>query len=483
MVQIGEPRHSRIRLTPGFTSRVNLATDLLVVMGATFAAHAWVWGLPLGSAKTTLFWTGMALVSAWVMTAAALRHYAAFAFERSLLDDVAMISTQVAAMITVLALLQLFAGPNAPLPPIPVFLVMVWVPAVLLRLVLFRAVAGREEPVEEVLLVGIGPIARLTAQDMRQRGRRLVIGHLRLPDENGKETAVLQRSYAADGAECSVLGPADSLEDVLRTQPIDEVYLAANSRKNGDEMQEAIRTCEKYGIPFALPAYAFRLERAQVVDARAIPDGYLHYQSTRLRPSQMAMKRLFDIVASAIALWILMPLFLVVTAAIKLTSRGPVFFRQVRVGMHGRTFNMLKFRSMVADAERLKARLAELNEQSGPVFKMRRDPRVTTVGRFIRKYSIDELPQLINVLRGDMSVVGPRPPVPDEVLKYEPWQRRRLSVRPGLTCIWQVSGRNQISFEQWMYLDMQYIDHWSLARDFHLIFRTVPVVISGRGAS
>jgi lipopolysaccharide/colanic/teichoic acid biosynthesis glycosyltransferase len=151
--------------------------------------------------------------------------------------------------------------------------------------------------------------------------------------------------------------------------------------------------------------------------------------------------------------------------------------------MHGRTFNMLKFRSMVTDAEQLKATLASLNEQSGPVFKMRKDPRVTRVGRFIRRYSIDELPQLINVLRGDMSVVGPRPPVPDEVLKYEPWQRRRLSVRPGLTCIWQVSGRNQISFEQWMYLDMQYIDHWSLARDFHLIFRTVPVVISGRGAS
>jgi exopolysaccharide biosynthesis polyprenyl glycosylphosphotransferase len=483
MVQTCEPRSARIRLTPGFTARVNLAADLLVVMGATFAAHAWVWGLPLGSAKTTLFWTGMALVSAWVITAAAVRHYASFAYERSVLDDAAMITTQVAAMITVLSLLELFVGPNAPLPPIPVFLVMVWAPAVFFRLVLFRAVAGREEPIEEVLLVGIGPIARLTAQDMRQRGRHRVIGHLRLPDENGKETAVLQRSYAADGAECRILGPADSLEDTLRTQPVDEVYLAANSRKSGDEMQEAIRTCEKYGIPFALPAYAFRLERAQMVDARAIPDGYLHYQSTQLRPSQVAMKRLFDIVASGIALWLLMPLFLLVMAAIKLSSRGPIFFRQVRVGMHGRTFNMLKFRSMVTDAEQLKATLASLNEQSGPVFKMRKDPRVTRVGRFIRRYSIDELPQLINVLRGDMSVVGPRPPVPDEVLKYEPWQRRRLSVRPGLTCIWQVSGRNQISFEQWMYLDMQYIDHWSLARDFHLIFRTVPVVISGRGAS
>jgi exopolysaccharide biosynthesis polyprenyl glycosylphosphotransferase len=198
---------------------------------------------------------------------------------------------------------------------------------------------------------------------------------------------------------------------------------------------------------------------------------------------QQAMKRLFDIVASAVALWLLLPLFVVVMALIKLTSRGPVFFRQTRVGLHGRTFNMLKFRSMVVNAESLKAALAAQNEQAGPVFKMRRDPRVTRIGRFIRKYSIDELPQLINVLRGDMSVVGPRPPVPDELLKYEAWQRRRLSVRPGLTCIWQVSGRNQISFEDWMLLDMQYIDHWSLARDFQLIFRTIPVVITGRGAS
>jgi lipopolysaccharide/colanic/teichoic acid biosynthesis glycosyltransferase len=144
---------------------------------------------------------------------------------------------------------------------------------------------------------------------------------------------------------------------------------------------------------------------------------------------------------------------------------------------------MLKFRSMVTNAEELKAKLEKQNEMSGPVFKMKQDPRITGIGRFIRKYSIDELPQLINVLRGDMSIVGPRPPVPQEVAKYEPWQRRRLSVRPGLTCIWQVSGRNQISFEEWMYLDMQYIDHWSLGQDIGLIFKTVPIVITGRGAS
>ena len=151
--------------------------------------------------------------------------------------------------------------------------------------------------------------------------------------------------------------------------------------------------------------------------------------------------------------------------------------------MHGRRFNMLKFRSMVVNAEELKAKLMAKNEQTGPVFKMARDPRVTWIGRLIRKYSVDELPQLINILRGEMTIVGPRPPIPAEVDKYEAWQRRRLSVRPGLTCVWQVSGRNEIGFEEWMYLDMQYIDHFSLAQDFRLIFKTLPVVLFGRGAS
>jgi exopolysaccharide biosynthesis polyprenyl glycosylphosphotransferase len=195
------------------------------------------------------------------------------------------------------------------------------------------------------------------------------------------------------------------------------------------------------------------------------------------------LKRSFDILASAAALTFLAPLLLATAALVKLTSRGPVFFRQERVGLLGRKFQMLKFRSMVANAEELKARLLAANEQSGPVFKMRHDPRVTAVGRFIRKYSIDELPQLVNVLRGDMSVVGPRPPLPSEVRSYEAWQLRRLSMRPGLTCVWQVSGRNEISFRDWMLLDMRYIDHWSLAHDFGLILRTLPVVLTGRGAS
>ncbi|MGE5047088.1 MAG: sugar transferase [Deltaproteobacteria bacterium] len=469
------------RLSPGFTSKVNLFVDVALVFIMTFAASSSNAEVDLEDLRG-LFWIATAGIAAWVITAAALRHYSVLAYDRSPLDDTAMISVHVAAMVTVLAIVELFIDGRAPTPNIPQLLVLVWSSVALARW-FFRKLASGEPPLDDVLIVGIGPIGRLTASDLRQRRRHNVIGHLKFASENGRETALLERSYATDGAICRIRGDVSQLEQVLRTVAVDEVYVAGKVRTNGEEMQEAIRVCERFGIPFAVPAYAFRLDRAQAVEANAVQDGYLHYETHNPMVQQQAMKRLFDIVASAVALWLLLPLFVVVVALIKLTSRGPVFFRQTRVGLHGRTFNMLKFRSMVVNAESLKASLAALNEQAGPVFKMRRDPRVTPIGRFIRKYSIDELPQLINVLRGDMSVVGPRPPVPDELLKYEAWQRRRLSVRPGLTCIWQVSGRNQISFEDWMLLDMQYIDHWSLARDFQLIFRTIPVVITGRGAS
>ncbi len=265
--------------------------------------------------------------------------------------------------------------------------------------------------------------------------------------------------------------------------PVNKVYIAGNALKDGVSMQKAITTCEQLGVPFALPAYSFRLGRARPQGAENLLHGYVHYLVHEPKLRARAVKRVFDIISSAVALWTLLPLMFVIAILVKLTSRGPILFKQKRVGLNGRPFHMLKFRSMLANAEEIKASLAAQNEQSGPVFKMKHDPRVTPLGRFIRKFSIDELPQLINVLRGDMSVVGPRPPVPTEVAQYAAWQLRRLSVRPGLTCLWQVSGRSQISFEEWMYLDMQYIDHWSLASDLRLILRTLPVVITGRGSS
>ncbi|WP_291677247.1 sugar transferase [Clostridium sp.] len=194
------------------------------------------------------------------------------------------------------------------------------------------------------------------------------------------------------------------------------------------------------------------------------------------------IKRLIDVVCSFLGVLVLSPLFIIIAIIIKTTSKGPVFFSQKRVGKNGKEFNMYKFRSMVVNAEELKEKLADQNEMSGPMFKMKDDPRVTKVGKFIRKTSIDELPQLWNVLKGDMSLVGPRPSLPKEVAQFEEWMYKRLEVKPGLTCYWQVSGRNNIDFEDWMKLDIKYVDERSTWIDIKLIFKTVGVLFGDKNA-
>jgi len=194
------------------------------------------------------------------------------------------------------------------------------------------------------------------------------------------------------------------------------------------------------------------------------------------------VKRSLDMMIAVIIGLLSAPLMLFIAAAIKLTSSGPILFCHYRVGKGGRPFKFFKFRSMVVDAERLKADLMHHNEKDGPIFKMRCDPRVTPIGRWLRRYSLDELPQLYNVLIGDMSLVGPRPPVPSEVMQYQPWHLRRLSVTPGLTCIWQTSGRSQVSFDEWMQMDMHYIDNWNLALDLKLLCKTVKAVLLAEGS-
>lgn len=194
-------------------------------------------------------------------------------------------------------------------------------------------------------------------------------------------------------------------------------------------------------------------------------------------------KRILDGLVAGVALVLTSPLFLLLSIAICLESKGPPFYCSTRLGRCARPFRFIKFRSMVQDAERMKAELEALNEMDGPVFKIRNDPRMTRMGRFLRRTSLDELPQLINVLLGEMSLVGPRPPIPEEVAQYEPWQRRRLAVTPGITCLWQVSGRNRISFAEWMKMDLEYIEDISLKNDMKVLLLTVPAVLRGIGAS
>jgi exopolysaccharide biosynthesis polyprenyl glycosylphosphotransferase len=455
------------RLSPESTQGINYAADICILVSACVIAamhHGQLhWKVAIVMASTAIV--------IWGCASRMLCHYVVWN-GRGFLGDIALTLVLVATVALSVAALQLVPRVAMAMQLTRFFGVML--PAVLL--VRLRATGlrlWRERPIQQVLVIGVGGLGRLTVREIRDSGkRRMVIGYLGFDDQRSR-----------DGMDAPVLGSAKELERVLRERVVNEVYVATAAARHADEVQEAIRSCERFGVPFALPACGYRFARAKPARPDAIPDGYVHYTSVQYKPVQRALKRILDILASSAALMLLTPILAITALAIRLTSRGPILFRQVRVGLHGRTFEMLKFRSMVPDAEQLQSALAAANELSGPVFKMKRDPRVTAVGSFIRKYSVDELPQLVNVLRGDMSIVGPRPPLPSEVERYKSWQRRRLSVRPGLTCLWQVSGRNEISFEDWMLLDMRYIDHWTLAQDLGLIVKTVPVVLTGRGAS
>jgi exopolysaccharide biosynthesis polyprenyl glycosylphosphotransferase len=213
----------------------------------------------------------------------------------------------------------------------------------------------------------------------------------------------------------------------------------------------------------------------------AVTDG-VSVPSAKGRVVYRVTKRMFDIIGAAVLLLILSPIFLLVAICIRIDSRGSIIFKQARIGQGGRPFTFYKFRSMCVEAEESRDKILHLNEVSGPIFKIRNDPRVTHVGKFMRRYSVDELPQFFNVLKGDMSFVGPRPPLPCEVAEYEEWQLRRLSVVPGITCLWQVSGRSKLSFEDWVRLDLEYIDSRSLWLDLLIILKTIPAVLSGDGA-
>lgn len=274
---------------------------------------------------------------------------------------------------------------------------------------------------------------------------------------------------------------ASSLERCLHSKVIDLVFL--DLPITNPFIEPAIQICEAEGkeVRMVLDGLAATMARLTVTDFYGVPALSLRYTSDNYR--QLIFKRIIDILVSFLGLLLLAPLLAAISLAIKLTSEGPVFFKQERVGLHGRTFWLYKFRTMVDKAEQLKESLQHLNEMSGPVFKVKNDPRVTAAGRFLRKTSLDELPQMINVLKGEMSLVGPRPPLPAEVRQYQNQFRRRLSVRPGITCLWQISGRNTVDFDQWMALDMRYIDNWSLELDLKILLKTIPAVLFGRGAS
>ncbi len=340
---------------------------------------------------------------------------------------------------------------------------------------LARIVRKRGYNFRNVLIVGINETARDIARRIESYdhwGLRI----LGFVTTNGDETGCV-----VDGS--PVIGKIQDLERIIQQEVVDEVIVTDIGKKL-ENFENTVLMLEDHGINTRIVAKLFPhvIAKIHLEELESIP--LLSFTTTPQSDTAMMMKRSFDLVAGGGFLVLAAPVMLITAILVKATSPGPVLFTQKRSGLNGRIFTLYKFRSMFVDAEERRKDLGARNEMNGPVFKVKDDPRITPVGRLIRRTSIDELPQLWNVLKGDMSIVGPRPPIPDEVEQYERWQRRRLSMRPGLTCLWQVNGRSNIKdFDDWVKMDLEYIDTWSLALDMKICLKTIPVVLFRKGAA
>lgn len=366
----------------------------------------------------------------------------------------------------------------------PTFLVAFWVVITGLtigsRLFLRFFLEGlrrRGRDLRHVLIVGTNPRAVEFARKLEfksESGYR-VIGFVDVPWSGFDKFC---------GSQFPLVCDFNGLAEFLRNGVVDEVVIGLPMRSFNDRCLAVAALCELHGIVVRFLPGIFNLKLAKPRAEEFGGDSLITLSTGPMDGWPVVFKRVIDIALAALLLFLLAPVLLSVALLIKLTSEGPVFFTQERLGLNKRRFRIIKFRTMVAGAERKQAELMRLNEVAGPVFKIKNDPRVTLVGRVLRKTSVDELPQLLNVLKGEMSLVGPRPlPVRDYEGFDHDWHRRRFSVRPGLTCLWQISGRSSIGFDKWMELDMQYIDEWSLWLDLKILAGTIPAVLKGAGAA
>ncbi len=330
--------------------------------------------------------------------------------------------------------------------------------------------------IKNILIVGEGESAKNFSRII-QKHDKWGLNFLGFVSENpgGREANDSRRH------DDKVIGSISDIQELIHRYIVDEVIFAI-SRQKMESLQDVLLLLEDEGVNarIVLNIFPHMIAKIHLDELDNVP--LLTFTTLPTNEFALFLKRFFDIFISLVTILIFSPFAAIIAILIKLTSPGPVIFVQKRCGLNGRVFNFYKFRSMYEGAELKKAELESSNEMDGPVFKIKGDPRITTIGLFLRRTSLDELPQIWNVLKGDMSIVGPRPPTPTEVDQYERWQRRKLSMRPGLTCIWQISGRNLIRFQEWIKLDLQYIDNWSLWLDIKILLRTIPAILSGKGA-
>ena len=285
----------------------------------------------------------------------------------------------------------------------------------------------------------------------------------------------------SDFGRFKMLGTLEDLRLVIRSMQVDEVIIALPSNMHQQSIK-SVRLCERLGASFKLVPYVHELSlsRIDMASIEGIP--LLNIKQAPLIGWQQAITRIVDVILSSLMLTLGIPIWLCIAIAIRIDSPGEIVYRQTRIGWNGKPFKVYKFRSMYKDADQILSRLMTYNEAQGPLFKMKTDPRITPVGRFLRRTSFDEFPQLINVVRGEMSLVGPRPPLPHEVAQYEEWQKGRLAIKPGMTGLWQVRGRSDLSFDEGVLMDLYYIENWSLLLYFKILLRTIPAVLLRRGA-
>ena len=379
-------------------------------------------------------------------------------------------------------------------------MLIIWIAAVLIRIELLTTTSLL---VFWVVSVGLSGFGRIFLRFVLRRRSDSRSSHLVIVGTNPRAVALAKRIESNPDLDYRVVGFVDEhwagdsafqksgyrvlsnfagFQELLKDHVVDEVLICTPVKSFYDQASWILEKCEEQGITVRFVSNMFQPNIGQSRVERLEDEIVVTIDTGSMSGPTVLVKRAFDIIASLLLLILLSPLLAIVSLAIWLTSPGSIFFVQERVGLNKRRFRLCKFRTMVPDAEARIAELESRNEVSGPAFKMKKDPRITPIGTFLRKTSLDELPQLINVLRGDMSLVGPRPlPVRDYRGFTEDWHRRRFSVRPGITCLWQVGGRNSITFDRWMELDMQYIDQWSLLLDFKILLRTIPAVLKGSG--
>jgi exopolysaccharide biosynthesis polyprenyl glycosylphosphotransferase len=473
---------------PAYHRRVAQLADAVTTAFSFVAAYfVWSWAKLIfpwaslgGNIEITRDLFGKIAIFAiiWVIIITKLDAYTYQRFTSLHREMIIIVKTSLIGTLILFAADFIFRFEYIPRSYIGIFFVMNFLSLTIEKIILFnvaKKIRERGQDRKKVLVVGTG----LRVKAFIETVERNIGWGLDIIGLVAEDRLISEKEFFGK----KILGTTKEIEDILHGNQVDEVIICASGNELGRlEFEEVFEICEKEGVQIRVNSdFLGKLTKKVTVD-HIYGLSIISYLNTPDNEWALYLKRLIDILVSGIGLIILSPIFLVIAILIKITSKGPVFYEWNVMGFNKKPFRSWKFRTMVVDADAQKKNLLAQNEMKGPVFKIKNDPRITKIGRFLRKFSLDELPQLWSVFKGDMSLVGPRPAGPHELARYESWHRRKLSIKPGITCLWQANGRNKINdFNEWVKLDLQYIDNWSIWLDLKILAKTAWVVLRGTG--